>query len=67
MWSTGLNGVGRMKLCAIHFFEKIQIPHNLIFMLQRFIVNNLQLLLSVVDVGPVAGLPEIVVSVTSGF
>lgn len=56
-----------MKLRAIHFSEKIQIPHNLIFMLQRFIVNNLQLLLSVVDVGPVAGLPEIVVSVTSGF
>ena len=48
-------------------FEQIQIIHNLIFMLQDFIVNNLQLLLSIVEVGPVAGLPEIVVSVTPGF
>lgn len=58
-----------MKLCGIHFLGKNkrkQILHNLIFMLQRFIVNNLQLLLSVVEVGPVAGLPETVVSVTSG-
>lgn len=61
------HGIGYMKLRGIHFLKKIQIHHNLIFLLQHFIVNNLQLLLSVVEVGPVAGLPEIVVSVTPGF
>lgn len=36
-------------------------------MLQHFTVNNLQLLLSLGEVGPVTGLLEIVVSVTPGF
>lgn len=39
-------------------FEEIQILHNLIFMLQHFIVNNLLLNLPVVEVGPVADLPK---------
>lgn len=47
-------------------FEEIEILHNLIFMLQHFIVNNLKLNPSVV-LGPVADLSELVVSVTPGF
>lgn len=61
------HGIACMKLCGIHFLKKIRILHNLIFLLRHFIVNNLQLPLSVVKVGPVAGFPETVVSVTSGF
>lgn len=60
-----LCSIGLYEIMWRSLFEKIQILHNLIFMLQHFIVNNLQLLLSVVEVGPAAGLPEIVVSVIS--
>lgn len=61
------HGIGHMKLHGIHFLKKMQIHHHLIFLLQHLIVNNLQLLLSVVEVRPVAGLPEIVVSGLQAF